>query len=172
MVLHIVHMGNPVCGFIARSVCKSTNCESCQILLKAEEDVIDIQVTFSNMAQLSENDDLLKTMFLEQINSGRLVKLSHLIFNLGLHMWNFYTALTHNKDLQKASIDSENSREVFVEAFVIWSKNQADVSKLIKLKCYKDHSFEHLVQQSAGKMFNCFSKNKSADTNSDIYTKK
>jgi hypothetical protein len=138
-----------VAGYIARSVCRTTKCDSCKEALHEDES-----------AELMECDDPLPysaTTFFDSINRGGLKRPTDFTFQMTSYSWTVYREIRDNPLLVKDFLSAECQRALFYKIMDRATCHSAiSICGLNNYLCTNGHELTKLVAQ---RFFNCVAKN-------------
>ena len=145
-----------VAGYIARSVCRTTKCNSCREALHEEE-----------AAELMECDDPLPynaTSFFDSINRGGLKRPTDFTFQMTSHSWTVYHEIRDNPLLMKGFLSARCQSALF---YKIMDRATCHSSvSMYGLNNYLCTSGHELTKFIAQRFFNCVAKNLAKDMTS------
>ena len=151
-----------VAGYNARSLKKSTKCQSCWKLLVKDENVPVINVDDV------ENQSKYKCFF-NTINRGGLCNPADTLHMATVHAYEYFSVIFNNNEWKSLLMSSQNPRAVFVNSFAEMMKDSEHITSLSSQICSKNHSFLKFVKSCAFKMFNICSKNHVNEINNKVH---
>lgn len=154
-------------GYLARSMHKRVNCESCKDLIRDGKATLLPAFEENGMAMTEE-----KERFVKQVTRGGLSKPTDLVFMVCVHIRSFFESIMKNVESKTFLLDCQHPRDVFSTGYVSALSSDVDTENITLVKCNNGHGFEPFCTELAKRLFNVFFKNFAGSKNSEIHLKR
>lgn len=154
-----------VAGYIAKGLLKKTKykCQLCIQLISESDDMPPIL-----FAEETEDFQMERARFLNQVNRGGLIKPSDLLFLICLHAHQLHKVLFCEDEIKNTFL-SHLPRAVFSEVLKKKLLENHETRNLVDVKCSMDHNLSGMVTHAAKVFCNCMLKNYVSEVNDKLH---